>query len=107
MKDQLGGQIMKEIVGLGAKTYSYLKNNNDEDKKAKGTKMCIIKIKLKFQDNKNCFEAAQIKNKVNHLKQNKIKVDSLKENKKEFIKNKKLILKTQQRFKSERYNAFY
>ena len=41
MKDQLGGQIMKEIVGLGAKTYSYLKNNNDEDKKAKGTKMCI------------------------------------------------------------------
>ena len=50
MKDELGGQIMKKIVGLRAKTYSYLKDNNDEDKKAKGTKMCVIKRKLKFQD---------------------------------------------------------
>ena len=33
LKDELGGQIMKEFVGLRAKTYSYLKDNNDEDKK--------------------------------------------------------------------------
>ena len=26
---------MKEFVGLRAKTYSYLKDNNNEDKKAK------------------------------------------------------------------------
>ena len=26
---------MKEFVGLKAKTYSYLKDNNNEDKKAK------------------------------------------------------------------------
>ena len=38
MKDELGGQIMKEFVGLRAQTYSYLKENNDKDKKAKGTK---------------------------------------------------------------------
>ena len=38
MKDELGGQIMKKFVGLRAKTYSYLKYNNDKDKKAKGTK---------------------------------------------------------------------
>ena len=38
MKDKLVGQIMKEFVGLRAKTYSYLKNNNDEDKKVKDTK---------------------------------------------------------------------
>ena len=38
MKDELGRQIMKEFVGLKAKTYSYLEYNNDEDKKAKGTK---------------------------------------------------------------------
>ena len=29
---------MKEFVGLWEKTYSYLKDNNDQDKKAKGTK---------------------------------------------------------------------
>ena len=33
MKDELGGQKMKEFVGLRAKTYRYLKDNNDEDKK--------------------------------------------------------------------------
>ena len=37
MKDELGGQIMKEFVGLGTKTYSYFKNNNDEYKTAKRT----------------------------------------------------------------------
>ena len=70
MKDELGGQIIKEFVGLRAKTYSYLKDNNDEDKKAKGTKKCVIKRKLKFQDYKNCLEAAQIENKINHLQKN-------------------------------------
>ena len=29
---------MKEFVGLRAKTYTFLKGNNDEDKKSKGTK---------------------------------------------------------------------
>ena len=38
MKDQLGGQIMKEPVGLRAKTHSYLKDNNEKDKKAKEQK---------------------------------------------------------------------
>ena len=41
---------MKKFVGLTAKTYSYLKDNNDEDKKAKGTKKCVIKINLKLRD---------------------------------------------------------
>ena len=60
MKDELGGQIMKEFVGLRAKAYSYLKDNNDKDKKAKGTKKCDMKRKLKFLDYKNCLEAVQI-----------------------------------------------
>ena len=33
---------MKEFVGLRAKRYCYLKENNDEDKKAKYTKKCVI-----------------------------------------------------------------
>ena len=63
MKDELGGQIMKKFVGLRAKTYSYLKDNKDEDKKSKSTKKCVIKRKIKFQDDKNCLEAAQIEKK--------------------------------------------
>ena len=94
MKDELGG--------LRAKTYSYLKDNNDEDKKEKVTKKFLIKRKLNFQDYKNCLEAAQIGNKISHLEKNKIDVDSHKE----LIKNTKLILETLQIFKSERHNVF-
>ena len=64
-----------EFVGLRAKIYSYLKDNNDEDNKAKGTKNCVIKRRLKFQDYKNCLEAFQIENKINHLE--KKNVDSI------------------------------
>ena len=59
MKDDLGEKIMKEFLELRAKMYSYLKNN-DKDKKAKGTKICMIKRKLKLYDYENCLEAAQI-----------------------------------------------
>ena len=59
MKDKLGGQIMKEFVGLRAKTYSYLKDNYVKKK-------CNIKRKLKFQDYENCLKAAQIENKINN-----------------------------------------
>ena len=79
MKHELDGQIMKELVALRAKTYSFLKDNNNKNKKAKDTKKCAIKRKLKFQDCKNCLGAAQIENKINNLEKNKIDVDSLKE----------------------------
>ena len=48
MKDDLDRQVIKEFVGLRAKTCSYLKGNNDKDKKAKDTKKCVIKRKLNF-----------------------------------------------------------
>ena len=67
IKDELGGQIMNEIVGLRAKTYNYLKENNDEDKQVKSTEKSVIKKQLKFQDYENCLEAAQIKNQINRL----------------------------------------
>ena len=41
MKDELGGKIMKECIGLRPKCYSYLTDDGNVDKKAKGTKkMC-------------------------------------------------------------------
>ena len=52
MKYGLGGKIMKEFVGLRANAYSYLKDNNDEDKKdaiKKVTKKCVIKENLNFK----------------------------------------------------------
>ena len=71
---------MKEFVRLTAKTYSYLKDNNDEDKKAKE---CFINVKIKFEDYKNCLEAVQIENKISCLEKHKIDVDSLKEDQKD------------------------
>ena len=43
MKDELGGKIITEFVTLRSKTYSFLTDDGKEDKKAKGTKKCIIK----------------------------------------------------------------
>ena len=65
-------------------------------------KLCVIKRELKFEDYKYCLEETQLGNKINHLK-NTVDVKSLRENKKEFIK---LILKSQQRFRSEKQNVF-
>ena len=42
-KDELGENIIKECVGLRAKTYAYLMDYDSEHKKAKGTKKCVIK----------------------------------------------------------------
>ena len=53
MKDELGEKIITEFVTLRPKTYSYLINNCKEDKKAKGTKKCVIKRMIKFNDYKN------------------------------------------------------
>ena len=50
MKDELGGEIITEFVTLRPKTYSYLTDDGKEDKKAKGTKKCVIKKMIKFND---------------------------------------------------------
>ena len=78
MKDELDGKILAKFVGLRAKTCSYLIDDGSEDKKVKGTKKCVIRRKLKFQNYKKCLEATQLENKINHLEKNKINIDSLK-----------------------------
>ena len=75
---------MTEFVALRAKTYAYLMNdyNNDDydknkiiNKKAKGTKKCVIKRELMFK------------------------------NYKDSLFNNEIILKSQQRFKSDYHNV--
>ena len=54
-KDELGGRIMKEFCTPRAKTYSYLMDDNSENKKSKGTKKCVIKRELMFENYKDCL----------------------------------------------------
>ena len=76
MKDELGGEIITEFIALRPKTYSYLTDNNKIDKKAKGTKKCVIKKLIKFDDYKKC------------------------------LLNEKVILKSQQRFISNKHGVY-
>ena len=55
MKDELGGRVIMEFVALRPKTYSYLTDGCKENKTAKGTKKCVIKRMIKFNDYKNCL----------------------------------------------------
>ena len=76
MKNELGGGIITEFVAIRPKTYSYMTNEFIEMKKAKGTKKCVIKKMLKFEDYKKC------------------------------LFGNKLMLKSQQRFKSENHEVY-
>ena len=76
MKDELPGRIMTEFITLRPKAYTYLTDDGKEDKKAKGTKKCVIKRMIKFNDYKNCL----LKDKV--------------------------ILKSQQRFISKKHDVY-
>ena len=44
---------MKEFCALRAKTYAYLRDDDSEKKKAKGTKKGIIKGKIMFENHKD------------------------------------------------------
>ena len=55
MKDELGGDIITEFVALRPKAYSYITNDFIEMKKAKGTKKCVVKKMLRFEDYKKCL----------------------------------------------------
>ena len=54
---------MTKLVGLRAKTYSYLIDDG--------------KRKIKFENYKNCLEAIKLENNV-HLEKNRINIDSFK-----------------------------
>ena len=76
MKDELGGKVITDFIALRPKNYSYLTDDCKEDKKAKGTKKCVIKRMIKFDDYKNC------------------------------LLNDEVVLKSQQRFKSKGHDLY-
>ena len=67
---------MIEFVRLRAETYAYLMDDNTETKKAKGTKKCVVKRRLMFENYIDCFL------------------------------NNKIILQWQQRFKSDLHHVY-
>ena len=75
-KDELGGRIMKEFCALRAKKYSYLIDDDSEVKKPKGTKKCVIERGIVFENYTDC------------------------------LFNDKIILKSQQRFKSDHHKLY-
>ena len=52
-KDELNGNLMIIFGGPRAKTYSFLSDDGTEKKKVEGTKKCVIKRHLKFDDYKD------------------------------------------------------
>ena len=75
-KDELGGKIMTEFCALRVKAYAYKLDDDTEHKKAKGTKKYIIKRELMFQ------------------------------NYKDSLFNYKIILRSQQRFRSDHHRVY-
>ena len=69
----MGGKIITEFVALRPKAYAYLDDYGNDHKKAKGTKKCVIKQKLMFQNfkdflfnNKNVYRSQQRFKSYNH-----------------------------------------
>ena len=46
---------MVEVVALRSKTWEYLMDDGSEMKKSKGTKKCVIKRRLMFENYKKCL----------------------------------------------------
>ena len=54
-KDEAGGKIIEEFVGLRSKLYSYKMYDGWEEKKCKGVKKPVVKKSIKFDDYKKCL----------------------------------------------------
>ena len=51
---------MIEFVAHRAKTYAYLMEDGSEHRKTKGTKKCVIKRQLMFENYKDCLFSGKI-----------------------------------------------
>ena len=55
MKDEAGGRIIEEFVGLRAKLYSYRMCEGKEEKKCKGIKKSVVRKDISHEDYKECL----------------------------------------------------
>ena len=80
-KDEEGGKIISEFVGLRAKNYSY-ECGKKEYKKCKGIKKCVTEKGISFKDYKDClFNNVQLRRKMNIFRSHKHEVYSEEVNK--------------------------
>ena len=63
-KDEAGGKIITEFVGLRAKLYSFKTDDGKEIKKDKGIKKSVVENNIRFDDYKECLE-----NKVKQMRE--------------------------------------
>ena len=75
-KDELDGKIMTEFCALRVKAYAYRLDIDTEEKKAKGTKKCIVKQEITL---KNYMDS---------------------------LFNDEVIIKSQQRFRSDHHRVY-
>ena len=54
-KDEAGGKIISEFVGLRAKLYAYKMHEGKEEKRCKGVKKAVVKRSINFEDYKTCL----------------------------------------------------
>ena len=54
-KDEAGGKVIDEFVGLRAKLYSYKMFEGEESKKCKGAKKSVVKKSIAHEDYKECL----------------------------------------------------
>ena len=77
MKDEAGGKIIEEFVGLRAKLYSYKMFEGKEEKKCKGIKKPVIKNQISFDDYKECLFSKKIQmRKMNVIRSHKHEIFS-------------------------------
>ena len=54
-KDEVGGKVIDEFVGLRAKSYSYKMFEGEESKKCKGVKRSVVKKSIAHEDYEKCL----------------------------------------------------
>ena len=81
-KDEAGGEIIDEFVGLRAKLYSFKMLEGEESQKCKGVKKSVVKKSITHEDYKTClFTGEEQLRKINIIRSSKHEIYTEKVNK--------------------------